>query len=269
MTRKRILNLTSRKKRDNMVTISNVDLTARPGAAPTQRPAVMSGGSLFTGAGPYMFLFCANARDNTLSIGGPAGTVSDEPTRTATTTYARGLKEAIEINTNTGMPWQWRRIVFMIKGLDALLSQQTGTASFVYEDSNGYRRPVIEVLGNKRGQLTSAMFDGTLGVDWSDYFGAKTDSTRISVKYDKTRTIASGNEEGMIRRYNMWHPVNQNIVYDDDETGGRESNSLFSTLGKPGAGDMYVVDMFQPRAGATGADQLIFNASATYYWHEK
>lgn len=251
-----------------MITVSNVDSTGRPGAAPTVRPAILTGGSNFTGAGSYLFLYCATGRDNTTNISGNKGTFYDTATRTATSCYMRGLKENIEINTSSGLPWQWRRICFTSKAFQTFTSA-AGTSNVVFEDSAGFRRPIIEVLGDRRTSVVSTIFQGAISVDWNDYFSAKTDSTRITTVYDKTKTIACGNEDGMIRKYQLWHPMNKNLVYDDDETGGTENPGVFSTYGKPGMGDYWVMDIFQPRVGSTSADQLYLNISSTLYWHEK
>ena len=63
--------------------------------------------------------------------------------------------------------------------------------------------------------------------------------------------------------------MNHNLVYGDDEVGGQEATTLFSTEGKAGMGDYYVVDLFQPSFGAGESDTLYFRPQATLYWHER
>ena len=98
---------------------------------------------------------------------------------------------------------------------------------------------------------------------------AKVDSERLTVKYDKTITLASGNEDGFIRKYPRYHRMGKNLVYSDDETGGTQTQSQFSVQAKAGMGDYWVVDIFRPRAGSTPSNQLIFSTESTLYWHEK
>lgn len=218
----------------------------------------------------YIFPWCATARDPSIASGGNRGTVTDNATRTAQTCFMRGLAENIEITTNDGLPWQWRRICFTFKGKD-VFNAITGTGqSLSLETSNGYVRVVNTAYGSTAvGALQGLLFRGAAGVDWSNIMIAPTDNTNVSIKYDKTCTIASGNEEGVIRNYKRWHPMNKNLVYNDDEQGGTETFSGYSTAGKPGMGDYYVVDIFQPRVSGTASSLLRFEPSATLYWHEK
>jgi len=264
MSKRAILNTTSRKKQDNMHVYTNV--TA---AVPQGGTSYTSGPAVLTGTQQYIFPWCVTARDYTRDTGNVRGLISDQATRTAQTCFMRGLSENIEIVTNDGMPWQWRRICFTLKG--TFLTSQTGAGFGYYiETSVGYQRSVVTAYGNPIvGAIQAAVFKGAAGVDWSNIMTAPTDNTTVSIKYDKTVTIAAGNEEGTIRNYRRWHPMNQNLVYADDEQGGSEASAVYSTTGKPGMGDYYVVDIFQPRAGATTASQLRFEPSARLYWHEK
>jgi len=98
---------------------------------------------------------------------------------------------------------------------------------------------------------------------------AKTDQSRVSVKYDVTRTIASGNDRGIVRKYKLYHPMNKNLVYNDDEVGGRTTSSNYSVDSKLGMGDFWVVDLIRSRYGAASSDVMIFSPQATLYWHER
>lgn len=267
MTRKSLLNITSRKKRDNMVSVSDQTSTARPGTR-SVGPAVMSGGSLFTGTGAYIFLWCATARDLSTDSDGDPSYVIDEAARTARSVYMRGLRENVELQSSSGVPWQWRRILVSAKGFPAVFTT-TQQAQLYLEDTTGYRRLVSEVLTTDRGTLTTALFRGAYSIDWSDYFTAKVDNSRFTVLYDKTRSVASGNESGVLRRHTLWHPFNKSLIYNDDESGDSVTPGHYSTLGKAGMGDVFVIDIFQPRSGATSSDQLIFQPQSTLYWHER
>lgn len=67
----------------------------------------------------------------------------------------------------------------------------------------------------------------------------------------------------------MWHSMNKNLVYADDENAGGLNVQFYSTQSKAGMGDFIVVDYFQARKGSTSSQQLSFGTTATLYWHEK
>jgi len=267
MTRKRILNITTEKKMDSMMSASNV-VAARPTPAPASYSnveAILTGGS----SDEYTFLWCATARTNAANNTGAIGTKFNKATRTSSSCYMRGLKEAIEIQSSSSLPWQWRRICFTYKGLAREIVAQTG-----YQDnllaSEGVRRVVNEVpVGSPRNTLYDTVFQGERDVDWVDPLVAKTDTDITTIMYDKTITLQTGNEQGMIRKVNRWHPMNRTLLYDDDERGGGVRSIAYSTQSKSSMGDYYVMDIFRPRVGSTSAQQLLFRPLATLYWHEK
>lgn len=113
------------------------------------------------------------------------------------------------------------------------------------------------------------IFEGTFSRDYLTYMEAKVDSTRVSCKYDRTITLSSGNERGVWRHYNMWHPMNKNLVYDDDEHGDAVQESQVSVNSKLGMGDYYVVDLFQPSVTGTDQERLSVQMTSMLYWHEK
>lgn len=263
MSRKSLLNITSRKKQDTMLVVTNTTASTPVGGANyLTQTATLVGGLT------YVIPWIATARDNTLAPGS-GGSISDKDTRTAQTCYMRGLKERIQIQTNSGMPWQWRRICFTVKG-DGLTQRVETAYKLFYEDSAGWRRLVNNIRSsNMNAALNDVLFQGTDGKDWNNYFNAKTDNTRVTIKYDKTTSIRSGNAEGMMKEYQRWHPMNHNLVYDDEEEGGGIREQYFSTTGKAGMGDYYVVDFISAGSDATSADLLTFNPQATLYWHER
>nr|DAD57370.1 MAG TPA: capsid protein [Genomoviridae sp.] len=126
--------------------------------------------------------------------------------------------------------------------------------------------------------LYAVLFEGTsiqftdqnFRADWLNVIDAKTDASRVTIKYDKTVTIRSGNDEGTQRQYTRYHPMKKNLIYENQESGGDVVFSNYSTSGKPGMGDYYVVDFFQCRYGADAdAGSLIFDPRSTLYWHER
>ena len=137
MTNKRILNLTSIKKRDTMLPAYQNASTVnpQPGAYTVQG----SGGG--NGGGVTMLIWCATARDNTVGSGAGVGNRFTPATRTAITAYMVGLAENIEISTNSGSPWQWRRICFTFRDPSALSTTQ----SYFLEVASGYQRLLYNV----------------------------------------------------------------------------------------------------------------------------
>lgn len=271
--RKKLLNITSEKKRDKMLTWTNTT-AANPVGSTTygSSPAVLAGAS---GLNVYCFPFCATARDNTAGSGGPnnrPGNKFDIATRTASNCYMVGLKENIEIQVPDGMPWQWRRFCFTYKGGETLggsLPASNTGYSPAREISVGWVRIINSLGAVDQATFFNAIFQGVNQQDWVDPMTARLDPERITIKYDKTCTIASGNEEGVIRQYKKWHRMGKNLQYFDDESGGTVTPSFFSTLGNSGMGDYWVVDLFKPRMGATSSNNLSFNCESTLYWHER
>jgi len=269
MSKKRILNVTSEKKRDKMLTYTNSSAASQSGSTTyTQDPAILTGGS----ATPRTFIWCATARDNTVNSGGRLGNKFDVATRTASSCYMVGLKEAISIQCGDGLPWQWRRICFTYKGQGNLRGYLPVSAPGFYpavETGNGYVRVLNQLNPSQLESLMQLVMQGASAVDWNDHMTAKLDTERISVKYDKTITIASGNDEGVIRKYNRWHSMGHNLMYDDDEKNGSTEAISYSVESKVGMGDYWVIDIFKPRVGSTASNQLLFNCESTLYWHEK
>lgn len=274
MSKTRILNMTSTKKRDTMLCWTNSTASAQQGGSTySNNAAVVTGGLADSNA--QCFLWCATQRDNTQSLSGPAGNKFNTSTRTSTNPYMVGLAEKIEIQCNTGMPWQWRRICFTMKG-NPLVPNSTASGTIFgcsIETSNGWQRLMNQVVGNPgtdpQYSFMKVLFKGQNQGDWIDPMTAPTDNSRLSIKYDKVITLSSGNEDGFIRSYKRWHPMRKTIVYDDDENGGNETASSLSILGKAGMGDYYICDLFRARQGSATADQLSVRPEATLYWHER
>lgn len=258
MTTRRILNVSSTKKKDNMLVYTNVVAPRnQANTTYTTAPAVLQGSY----GEEYCFPWVASAREIHTST-------TDEVNRNVSTCYARGLKESVELMITSGRPWQWRRICFYSKALMVDFAASSTYYNYL-ETSNGYARVVNEISGNNKTGFYSFLFDGVRNVDWNDPMIAKTDSNRVSVCYDKTVTLSPQTTSGSIRRYRRWHGVNKNIVYEDDENGVNMIPSAWSTPGRKGVGDFTVVDLFRPATGSQLSDTLTFAPQATWYWHEK
>lgn len=270
MTKRRVLNIASRKKSDTMMCYTNVIVPRNDlNTTYTNNAATLVGNSETIIEDPYIFLWNASARDmDSNNNPGVIGSVGNRAIRTAQTCYMRGLKENIHIQVNNGTPWQWRRILFTAKGLTDSIPSAIGFQKYA-ETNNGYARVVNELRNTGWNNLRQQLFKGTYLQDWTEPILAALDNTNFNILYDKTRTLASGNEQGMIRTYKLWHAFNKNLVYGDKESGAGEGHSHYSTRGKPGMGDIYVVDIFRPRLGSDTDDRLVFKPNATLYWHEK
>jgi len=230
---------------------------------------------------PTFFLpFLATARSSIRPSSGEPGSVSNQTTRTSTTTYMRGLSERIKIETASSVPWTWRRIAFTMKGTDFFTEgmEPTAQGSPYFADIQsgpntgfnfGMVRPWMTVNPDAAPLFAGKIFRGVNGLDWGSVLDAKLDQTRITVKYDKTRIIRSGNDAGTIKVFKLWHPMNSNLTYDDDEVADEMNPSYISTTGKMGMGDYWIVDMFRPLLGSGAADEIAISSETTLYWHEK
>jgi len=267
MTRKRILNITSRKKQDNMRSM----FTTPFGSEDTPGPIVM------TGDNSYEFLWIASARDNV--IAGTEPGVFQTSQRTATSCFMRGLKERWEVQTGSPAQWQHRRIVFTYTGDEIIRVNDDptdGVGELFKELSTGYVRafPSLYDVTDPRTQaiqkqVYDRVFKGTRGRDWINTENAKVDTDKVRVLYDKVSHIRSSNDRGVITRRNFWHPLNRTLVYDDDENGNSTVNSPFSVENPKSLGDVYVYDLFSAGLGSTEDDELQITAQATLYWHER
>lgn len=258
--------MSSRKKRNGMLSWSN---TSSTGASQT----VASGPAYVNGTGTGFFLWNATAND--LNTGGGAyNTISQESQRTSTTCYMRGLSEHVRIQTSSGLPWFWRRICFTFRGTFPNASDSPTQAPRTLQDTtNGIVRLWFNMdvnnTPNLRNQVDGIIFKGAKGVDWNDFIVAPVDTRRVSLKYDRTMCIRSGNAAGTVKESKMWHPMNKNLVYDDDESGDQEATSYLSVTSKAGMGDYYVLDLLQAGTGGGTSDQILLQANSTLYWHEK
>jgi len=260
MSVRRINDITSTKKRDNMLTFSNVTVPRNPPPVLSSSAAILQGG--FSN---YNFLFAPSAREKAVNST-TSGTVLDESTRTTTNTYVKGYRERISMQTNSALPWTWRRIVFTLKGTANFLG--SGNPLFLLT-SNGHARVITELSAPQQTTIESIMFDGQKGLDWRSTLEAKVDTSLITVMSDTTKIITPQTSAGSVKNYTLYYPINKSLQYAEDEFGGQTLTSPWSTQGKPGMGDLLVYDIFTPRAASATTDQLTLDIQATYYWHEK
>lgn len=205
---------------------------------------------------------------------------SPPSSRTSTTCFIVGIRENIQLATTNGQPWQWRRIIFTAKGLLPITGAYRDYTARTVELSN---ESIVMQRSNSplTLQMTSDLYrylfrgvgtnaDGDLPRDWINRMTAPIDTTRVSVMYDRTTHVRSGNEQGVNKNVRRYHPIMKNVVYADQEDGGDLIGGTTSTRSKPGLGDIYICDMI---SGAGTNDvttgSFYFNPETTVYWHEK
>jgi len=248
MTARRILTITSHKKRDTMI---HDDTTGTP-----QRP------SSFLPAQTNIMPFIATARDID-----PTGT--EDYSRQSQNVYMKGFSDKFIINTNDASPWEFRYVAFRYKGPFILQGAAPGTYFYNQNSSGGYNRVAGVYQDSSVLNLITEMFKGTRGTDWLNYQQATLDTARITPVLDKKFGIRSGNEHGTFLRKSMWVPYNANLTYAGDEVGDKVASQALSTNGNRGKGDLYIV-IFANVAGSFNQDSranILFDS--TLYWSEK
>ncbi|WGD01137.1 MAG: capsid protein [Genomoviridae sp.] len=270
MSRKRLLNITSRKKKNTMLVWSNTNNVTGASQATQPAPITANGNTAYRG------FWIATAQDLTDQTG-ILGRVGEEAVRTATSCYMRGVAEHLRIQTSSALPWFWRRICFTYKGpeLTNVSSLDSPTSSiYAYLDTTsgmqrlGFNQNVAN-MPNTINNHDSIIFRGAKGLDWQDYIVAPVDNSRVSLKFDKTWTLRSGNQSGTVKEVKLWHPMNKTLMYGDDESGDLQATNYTSVSSKIGMGDYYIMDIIAPGQGGTASDLMVMVPNTTLYWHEK
>lgn len=286
------MNMTSLKKSDNMCIYT--DMHGKSVGQFIWTPSVTIDSSKMAPGQFSLFIWSPTARlmnveNGSVTTGVPAGAGQDQSARTSSRVFYRGLRESVNVNIADGSPWEWRRIVIAGKGLGAYLTQLViglNTAPMYYFESipqqgkatHGYGRVVTDFASNANSSseviassLISRLFRGVNDIDWCDVMIAKTDKARNTVLYDRLRSITSGNDHGVNRRYKHWIPMNKTAVYDEDEVGSKITNSPWTTVADYNQlGDVFVLDFIRPQCVGTTVTPSVmqWTPQATLYWHE-
>lgn len=243
------------------------------GASKTVAP----GTGFVAGGSVGVFLFCPTAMNLLQGTNNPNYYINSAE-RTSTVCYMRGFSENLRIQTNSHIPWFHRRICFTTKGqnpFNASAAADTPVQPFqpYVDTSNGMERIFFNANVNAQPTTQQAqyeiLFKGAQNKDWDDLITAPIDTTRVGLKFDKTWLLTSSNETGTIKVRKLWHPMNKNLVYADDESGESMATAYGSTSASPGMGDYYIMDIFQSGFGAGVTDLLSVFSNSTLYWHEK
>lgn len=254
-----ILNTASRRMSDKMNAFSDIIDNDPTGT-------YVNSGALFAGPGDgtRAVIWNASARIAENSVGDKLYPLAVG--RHRSTIFFKGIKERVQIKTNSSAPWEWRRIVFSVKTNLFGDSFDPATALYWRRTGDGYKRMIADA---PLVTLYGRIFKGADQSDWIDPQIAALDRDRITVHYDKKRTINAGSAGGVTRHFPIWHGFNKNFKYDDVEDGGNIGTSPFCSEGKYGLGNVYIVDLFACGLGSGAEDELEFTPSTTMYWHEK
>nr|QVW56545.1 MAG: capsid protein [Gemycircularvirus] len=277
MSTRSILNKTSRKKRNGMLTFSNSTATGAL-ATVSQSPLTIAGSPSGNTLGLVHFRPTAMDLNDTSSN---PNSIVNTPVRTASICYMRGFAENIRIETSTGNPWFHRRVcittrdpLFYVQNTaDPAGADRGYAAAGAIETSNGWQRLasniITDTLTATQTSWLTILFKGAQGNDWDDFITAPIDTNRVDLKFDKTWIYKSGNERGVLRERKIWHPMNKNLYYDDDENGAQETTTNFSVRDKRGMGDYHIFDFFSQGSSGSTSDLLKIRFTSTMYWHEK
>lgn len=265
MSTRVLLNKTSQKKRDNMLSYTNTTAADPFSTTYTGTGAVMRFPVGQTNPGSeFFYVWNATARPAETSEG-QRGSKIDVSLRTSESIYAKGLRERITLETNNSAPWEWRRVCFTSK--DDFGQTDPDTATFFRQTSSGMVRMVSALSTGI--YLQSELFEGERNQDWLSVFIAPLSRKNFSIKYDKTRIIRSTNNSGTIREYKLWHPMESNLAYREEQQGETMTESAVSVTGRVGMGNYYVIDMFRKHGNNDDQSTLTFTPEATFFWHEK
>lgn len=233
------------------------------------------------GTTTYMFVWIPTARNlRLLPIAGPSDPAPPIATwfnflnnREKSTVWWNLVTEKMTLYVSGGIPWRWRRIAFTFKGPLFLNVAGVDESNWFYYFGGyemGYRRPWFGGDFNitRFSSIRDTIFRGTVGIDWASPFDAALETRHISVKMDHTITLSPANEVGKGITLKKVHHMKHNLNYGDFEVGGQMVSSTFSTNGKPGMGDYYIVDIFAPYT-LDAESTLSVSTQATGYWHER
>lgn len=219
---------------------------------------------------------------------------NDMPARTSKTVWWKGFKDSLVVQSTTSDPWKWRRIVFSIRGG----ANATGVPAYITSPSifmdipnqvpqsgagpneqenpallQGVPRAVRNMSTMSPGQITDftgALYKGVRNIDFDTGYGqlltAAVDKENVRVHSDTIRSINSGNDSGVFRQFKSYVPLNQTMVYADQESGSMLTSSSYAASHSP-LGDVYIFDLFVQLQGAPSS--LTVSGQGTAYWHEK
>ena len=253
VTRRRILQVASRKKQDTMLsglgtdTAGTVQLEIGIGAADD----------------PQFIAACMTYMRRTNG--------ADDMVRQNKEIYFVGWKDIWRFHITGGSAFIWRRIVFSSY-------EQFEFSSLPGNGVQGYMRNIqpngIPTTGGDIDMIDE-LFSGTKGIDWADPMTAPVDNHRVRVMSDRKMTLLPRNDTGYETEQRRWHSVKKRLVYDDDEIGDDMEGEAPGTNSSPwsaeqrgSVGNIYCVDFFDSM-GTDNTDRLRIRVESKRYWHER
>lgn len=216
----------------------------------------------------------------------------DYAARQSKEVFWKGFRDQLVIQSDSSYPWEWRRIVFSVKGGP----NATGLPAEIYipeiqldvsgenpvtgsgEPTNpaillGVRRAGRKMVSMTPAQIqnfTNGLYKGVRTIDFDTGYGmlltSALDKENVRIHSDVTRSIKSGNDAGVMRKFDIYQPLNKKMIYGDQESGSMLTNTTYAASNSP-LGDVYVFDLFVQLQGAPGA--ITVAGQGTAYWHEK
>ena len=251
-----------------MATIANA------GTEPSWYPIDLTAGS--NGLGLASTLWCATFRHQF------TGNANPGQSREKNQVYWKGIKEKITVRTDTNAPVRWRRIVFEAPVLPDMTAVPTGSyvaytampdKGAIADDNDqgatyAYYRAFKSQGEPQRAAIEDLIFRGRRGVDWTDHMAASVDTAQARVLYDKVIRFGSSADSGVIRNFNMWHPLEKNMSYIGDEFGATMAQSNgFANAQRGTLGNVFIWDLFDWTPQGVGT--MLVNSDACCYWHER
>jgi len=274
MTKKKLINMMSTKKRDIMLAASAPGNNPDPAAAttPNTRVTITAATNNPSAAGVHCFVNCPTWRwlvPNNASY--PAY-------RTNTRCFLRGVSEAFTLLPNDATVWFHRRVVV---GIKSILGQTVPGLSNAIGAQNAANASSFRQMRDLTGQTTGGyqqvwdyvqdiLFKGVKTTDWDDQMSGIIDRARVDLYYDKKYAIRSGNSVSSPRFKTLWASINKTLQYDDEENGISVTPAPYSVDNKIGCGNIYVFDFFEaPVPISTTTSTLTIDTQQTIYWREK
>lgn len=202
--------------------------------------------------------------------------------------FFRGFSERIFWTTAVHMTW--RRIVFYSH--ERIEVARPITVTNPNTNNPFLRRNLAEFLpgvGEADANLGEALWQGTSGIDYTEdtRMYARLDPQRAQVVYDRSVDLNPNYDmwddtqpvPGTLGKHysrKLWHPVNRNMTYVQDEDGGDKmvptATNGWATRSPQSGGNVYVMDVFHTGQGGNPANDVKcgeFSLESTVYWHER
>lgn len=252
MSRRRILNVSTRKKSDTMLTG-----VGEPDGGIDQSQVTFNAGT-----GAKYVVACMS-----FMVRAPG---AEDHTRRSLDVFFTGWKDNYRLYVGGGAGWAWRRIVF--SSTDRFLE-----AALPANLQNGYMRSINSATVPTNPLLDGWMeqlFIGRRSIDWTDVMVAITDRKRLNIHSDVTRRLNPGNDSGKEISSRVWTPVKRNLRYDDSEYSDevkppdQAASSPWVTTGGGSPGNVYVVDFYDTMA-TDPTETLTVRIESKRYWHER